>query len=138
MWAALQADFPGVDAGHLDSLADDAVQSVGLLIDDAQQLLSPLFRSGISRDETGYRGLDGGEGRLQVVREAVEQGRSELFVPARRFGGGGPIDRAGPLQADRDQVGDGFDYGQRGAGFAIKASVTSLISRYPRTEERRE
>src|ERR1700674_429562 len=98
MRAPLQADLSSVDAAHLNSLADDAMQPVCLLVDDRQKLVLALLCSGISGDETGNRGLDRGERRLQIVSQSIQHGRAQLFTTARGFGGRSPLDRPLPLQ----------------------------------------
>jgi len=78
---------------------DEAVQPVGLFVDDLEQLALPFdrqVRQAVPRagaDQRGDRRLDRRQRCTQIVRERVEQRGFELLVAPRRLRFAGAIER---------------------------------------------
>ena len=112
--AFFQMQLARFDAHHRQHFGHQPVQPVGLFVDDGHQLAFRI-RAG-SAEQAGDRGLNGGKGRLEIVRQRVQQRGFEHFALARRFGAGGFFKGARPLDPNGHQVSDRIQHlvgGQR-------------------------
>ncbi len=84
----VQLERSRLQAAHVEEVADEGVEAVGLLVDRREELVL-LGRSpvDVSLQQARHRGLDRRERSAQVVRDGGEERRSELV--RRREGSGG-------------------------------------------------
>ena len=78
----LQVELAGLDAGHLHHFRRQLIQPVGLFVDDGEQL---AVGAGRAAQQAGDRGFDGGERRLDIVRQRIEQRRFQHLALAARL-----------------------------------------------------
>ena len=82
----VEADRHGADLerarlepAHVEQVADERVEAVGLLVDRLEELLPRLGRPvDVALEQARDRGLDRGDRRAQVVRDGGEERRAEL------------------------------------------------------------
>jgi hypothetical protein len=62
------------------------------------------MRASSGGNEMRHAGANGGERRLEIVSETVEQGGFELFIAAGDFGGGGAVEGANAFVVDSEKA----------------------------------
>ena len=102
--ASFQVQFACLDPGHFDHLRGEAVQAVGLFVDDREQLV--IGAGGLSQ-HAGNRGLDGGERGLDVVSQRIEKRGFQHFALTCRLGVAGFFQRTRLFDGQRREVDDG-------------------------------
>jgi hypothetical protein len=95
------------DAGHLDGFRNHAVESIGFLFDDGDEFALARLEAAVIAQ---YRGseFDGGERRLEFVRDGVEQERLQFLALTRGFGSRGGLLRTCAIECDGGHVRDGL------------------------------
>ena len=77
-----------LEAAHVEQVADERVQPVGLLVDRAQEVVARLGRPlDVLLEQARDGGLDAGERRAQVVRHGGEERGPQLVGGGERHGG---------------------------------------------------
>ena len=93
---------PGVQAAHVEQVADQRVEPVGVLLDGGQQLgLVVLGPFHVGLPQAADAGLDRGQRRAQVVADRARAGRSASGCPRPAPRPGRPGCAAGPGRARR-------------------------------------
>ena len=124
---------PALQPGHVEQVADIAVQPLGLLA-DADQKIGPHvgLRLGSVVDQGGGRAQHGGQRRAQVVADRVQQGRAQLVGAAQGLG----LDRRGgqfgPLQRHRALVEQGQQQRSSSASPVLTGELTPATPARPR------
>ena len=89
----------GVQAAHVQQVADQGVEPVGVLLDRGEQVglvgLGPLH---VGLPQAAHAGLDRGERRAQVVADSREQRRPHPVAFGQRLGLGGLGPQSFPVQ----------------------------------------
>ncbi len=97
-----------LDPGHVQQVADIAVQPFGLLADAIQQVATDLgFQLIAIVDQGGGRAQHGRERRPQVMTDGVEQGGPQPIRPAQGLGVGRLRRQFGALQRHRALIQQG-------------------------------
>ena len=104
-------DFAAVELGHLDGFADEAVEPVGLFVDDLDEV-APVLDAQVFIVEQGRGGgLDGGERGPELVGDGVEHGGAEPFAFLARLAAGSALEGFGTVDGDGDEAAEGFEGG---------------------------
>jgi two-component system sensor histidine kinase KdpD len=138
--AALYDVASGKTYRHGEEVSDEQLRQVaqsGAAFHDAEQKCSiaPLHLGG---KPIGSLGIRGGTGATLTVVEAIANLVAIGLERARAIERAASAEAARRNEELRAAMLDGLAHDLKTPLTAIKASVTSLISRYPRTEERRE
>ena len=88
---------------HLHGLFDEAVQAVGLLVDDVEQLVARGLVQRRLREQRGDGRLDRGERGAQLVGDGVEQRGAQALGLLGGFGAGAVFQGLGALNGHGDQ-----------------------------------
>ncbi len=105
----IELEHPGIELRHLRGLAHQAIQAVGLFVDDSQQFASALIVEGRARQQSRNAGLDGSQRRAEFVRHRIEQGGAQAFmfllgaILAEGFERAGALDRQSGQTSQRIQ-----------------------------------
>ncbi len=96
----------GVELGHFDCLADQAIEARTLLIENGEHLAPlALVERGL-RQQAGRRRAYGGQRRAQFMGHRIEQRAAQAFSLARRFHPAETIESRRPLQRNGEQAAD--------------------------------
>ena len=101
----------GLEAAHVEQVADDGVEAVGLLVDGLEEV--PLGLGGpvdVVLQQAGGRRLDGGERRAQVVGHGPQDGGAEPVALGRGGGLGGLALEPAPFEGVAELGGEGAEH----------------------------
>ena len=105
-----QLERAGLEPAHVEKVADEVVQAIGLLVDRGEQLgAGRLVERDVLLEQAGDRRLDRGQWRAQVVRHRGQERGAQVVRLREPFGRGGlgpepaPLDRQRELARERAQ-----------------------------------
>jgi hypothetical protein len=116
---AVQAEGAGLQPAHVEQVADQGIQPVGLLVDGGQQLSGRLGGEGdVVLEQARDRGLDRRQWGAQVMGDGGQQRGAQLVGLGQQGRVGGRPAQPAALQRDGELVGKGFEHPSVVAGQA--------------------
>ena len=107
---ALGHDGAGVEPGHVQEVADEAVEPLGLAQRRAEKLVARRLVVAVAvAPEAGQRADDGGERRAQIVRHRGQHGRAQPLALGAQAGLVDILGQGQPLDGDGGLVADGLE-----------------------------